>query len=168
MRRNRSFDHLYGFSRRDRHCRATADRRPSSTTTRTPLPLPDRLRADGKPTRASAAAERAVPIDAPPLNIGLDQIGRARSTPSTSAEQITAAATTCSAMSTVGGYTMAISTAARLSCGNGRGTTLSPTILHGRVRRLVPQSSWLVCACAPRFPEAPEAMHVPLDPDGNC
>jgi phospholipase C len=26
---------------------------------------------------------------------------------------------------------------------------------------------WLICACAPRFPEAPEVMHVRLDPDGK-
>ena len=72
------------------------------------------------------------------------------------------------AMSTVGGWTMgyydgskiqALAMGARIHAGR--------PLLHGRIRRLVLNHQYLICACAPRHRDAPRAMRAKLDANGK-
>jgi phospholipase C len=172
---NHSFDNLYGcFPGANGIANATAEQKLQ-------------LDHDGKPlqeltTWAAAAgrsalredAERPFRIDAPPINMSKDKVvpspihavlpqHRSRST---------AAATTCSPRcrrSAAGRW--ATTTAARRQqlppVEVGEGIHARRQLLHGRVRRLVLNHQWLICACTPVHRDAPAGMRMRLDANGK-
>ncbi len=72
------------------------------------------------------------------------------------------------AMSNVGGWTMGNFDGSQLHLWQwAREYTLADNFFMGAFGGSFFNHQWLICACAPRFPEAPEAMHVHLDPDGK-
>ena len=169
---NRSFDHLYGFFPGAAGiAEATAEQKTQLDHDGTPLPYLTIFGADGKPDpRFPRMPNEPFRIDAPPINIGLNQIG-----PSPihafyhQQEQINGGHNNMfAAMSTVGGYTMGHFDASQLKLWQwAREYTLADNFFMGAFGGSFLNHQWLICACAPRFPEAPEAMHVRLDADGK-
>jgi acid phosphatase len=169
---NRSFDHLYGFFPGAAGiAEATDEQKTQLDHDGTPLPHLTVFGADGKPDpRFPRLPNAPFRIDAPPINIGLNQIG-----PSPihafyhQQEQINGGHNNMfAAMSTVGGYTMGHFDGSQLKLWQwAREYTLADNFFMGAFGGSFLNHQWLICACAPRFPEAPEAMHVRLDADGK-
>ena len=169
---NRSFDHLYGFFPGAAGiAEATAEQKTQLDHDGTPLPHLTIFGAEGKPDpHFPRMPNEPFRIDAPPINIGLNQIG-----PSPihafyhQQEQINGGHNNMfAAMSTVGGYTMGHFDASQLKLWQwAREYTLADNFFMGAFGGSFLNHQWLICACAPRFPEAPEAMHVRLDADGK-
>src|SRR5260370_1348423 len=169
---NRSFDHLYGFfPGATGIANATVEQKTQLDHDGTPLPYLTVFGRDGKPDpRFPRLPNEPFRIDAPPINIDLTQIG-----PSPvhafyhNQEQINGGHNNMfAAMSTVGGYTMGHFDGSQLKLWQwARQYTLADNFFMGAFGGSFLNHQWLICACAPRFPEAPEAMRVRLDADGK-
>jgi acid phosphatase len=169
---NRSFDHLYGFFPGAAGiANATTEQKTQLDHDGTPLPYLTVFGRDGKPDpRFPRLPNQPFRIDAPPINIGLTQIG-----PSPvhafyhQQEQINGGHNNMfAAMSTVGGYTMGHFDGSQLKLWQwARQYTLADNFFMGALGGSFLNHQWLTCACASRFPEALEVMRVRLDADGK-
>jgi phospholipase C len=170
---NRSFDHLYGFFPGANGIdNATAEA--TTQLDHDGTPLPDLAIFDAKTGRPDPRfprmPNRPFRIDAPPINVRLDQIA-----PSPihafyhNREQINGGRNNMfAAMSTVGGWTMGYFDGSQLRLWQwAREYTLADNFFMGAFGGSFLNHQFLVCACAPRFADAPEAMRARLDPDGR-
>ena len=169
---NRSFDHLYGFfPGANGIANATTEAKTQLDHDGTPLPYLTVFGAGGKPNpRFPRMPNGPFRIDAPPINIRLDQIALSPIHAFYhNQEQINGGHNNMfAAMSTVGGWTMGYFDGSQLRLWQwAREYTLADNFFMGAFGGSFLNHQWLICACAPRFPEAPEAMHVRLDPDGK-
>jgi acid phosphatase len=169
---NRSFDHLYGgFPGANGLANATAEERTQLDHDGTPLPYLTIFGAGGKPDpRFPQLPNEPFQIDAPPINMRLDQLA-----PSPihafyhNQEQINGGRNNMfAAMSTVGGWTLGHFDGSQLRMWRwAQEYTLADNFFMGAFGGSFLNHQMLICACAPRFPEAPEVMHVRLDPEGK-
>src|SRR5947207_3362229 len=169
---NRSFDHLYGFFPGANGIdNATAEAKTQLDHDGSPLPELVIFGAGGKPDpRFPRVPNAPFRIDAPPINMRMDQIA-----PSPihafyhHQEQINGGHNNMfAAMSNVGGWTMGHFDGSQLRLWQwARDYTLADNFFMGAFGGSFLSHQYLVCACAPRFPEAPEAMHVRLDANGK-
>src|SRR5438067_4343765 len=169
---NRSFDHLYGFfPGANGIANATADQKTQLDHDGTPLPYLTVFAADGKPDpRFPRLPNAPFRIDAPPIDMPLDKVA-----PSPihafyhHQEQINGGRNNMfAAMSTVGGWTMGHFDGSRLRLWQwAREYTLADNFFMGAFGGSFLNHQYLICACAPRFPEAPADMHVRLDANGK-
>ncbi len=169
---NRSFDHLYGlFPGANGIANATAEQKTQLDHDGTPLPYLTIFRSGGKPDpRFPRLPNEPFQIDAAPINIRVDQPG-----PSPvhafyhHQEQINGGRNNMfAAMSTVGGWTMGHFEGSQLRLWRwAQEYTLADNFFMGGFGGSFFNPQWLICACAPRFPDAPDSMRVRLDPDGK-
>src|SRR5437764_5269438 len=169
---NRSFDHLYGtFPGANGLADATQEQKTQLDHDGTPLPQLTIFGGDGKPDpRFPRMPNGPFRIDAPPINVSLNQIA-----PSPihafyhNQEQINGGPNNMfAAMSNIGGWVMGHFDGSQLKLWRwAKEYTLADNFFMGAFGGSFLNHQYLVCACAPRFPEAPEAMHVRLDPDGR-
>ena len=167
---NRSFDNLYGlFPGANGIANATAEQKTQLDHDGKPLPLPDDL---GDRRQARSALSRGMPngpfrIDAPPIDMPLDA-DRAEPDPRLlpePASRSTAAATTCSPrcrMSAAGRWATSTARSCKLWQW-AQEYTLADNFFMGAFGGSYLNHQWLVCACTPRYPDAPEAMRAQLD-----
>jgi acid phosphatase len=109
-------------------------------------------------------------IDAPPVNRKLDEL-----VPSPihaffhNQEQINGGRNNLfAAMSQVGGWTMGYYDGSKFKLWQwAKEYTLADRFFMGAFGGSYLNHQYLVCACAPRHPDAPEAMRAKLDPDGR-
>ena len=169
---NRSFDHLYGsFPGANGIANATAEAKTQLDHDGTPLPYLVVFGGDGKPDpRFPQMPNGPFRIDAPPINVSMNEIA-----PSPihaffhNQEQINDGRNNLfAAMSNIGGWTMGYFDGSSLKLWQwAREYTLADNFFMGAFGGSFLNHQYLVCACAPKFPEAPEAMHVRLDADGK-
>jgi acid phosphatase len=169
---NRSFDHLYGsFPGANGVADATAEQKTQLDHDGSPLPYLTVFAPDGKPdARFPRMPNQPFAIDAPPIGMPLDKIG-----PNPihafyhNQEQINGGKNNMfAAMSTVGGWTMGYFDGSRLRLWQwAKDYTLADNFFMGAFGGSYLNHLWLICACTPRHPDAPEYMHVRLDPSGR-
>ncbi len=169
---NRSFDHLYGlFPGANGIADATAEQKTQLDHDGTPLPYLTIFGAGGKPDpRFPRLSNGPFRIDAPPINVRLDELA-----PSPihafyhHQEQLNGGRNNMfAAMSTVGGWTMGHFDGSQLRVWRwAQEYTLADNFFMGAFGGSFLNHQWLICACAPRFAEAPEPMRARLDPDGK-
>src|SRR5947208_7440608 len=169
---NRSFDHLYGlFPGANGIANATAEAKTQLDHDGSALPYLTVFGGDGKPDpRFPRLPNQPFRIDAPPISLRLDQVG-----PSPihafyhNQEQINGGRNNMfAAMSNIGGWTLGHFDGSGLRLWQwAREDTLAGNFFMGAFGGSFLNHQWLVCACAPRFPEAPETMHVRLGSDGR-
>jgi phospholipase C len=169
---NRSFDHLYGlFPRANGLSNAAAEQKTQLDHDGSVLPYLTVFAGDGKPdARFPRLPNEPFRIDAQPINISLNQLG-----PSPihafyhNQEQINGGKNNMFvAMSNVGGWTMGHFDGSSLGLWKwAQEYTLADNFFMGAFGGSFLNHQWLICACPPRFPDAPEAMRVQLDGDGK-
>jgi phospholipase C len=169
---NRSFDHLYGFfPGANGIANATVEQSTQLDHDGTPLPFLTIFAADGKPDpRFPRMPNAPFRIDAPPINLGLDKI-----TPSPvhaffqNQEQINDGKNNMfAAISNVGGWVMGNFDGSRLRMWQwARDYVLADNFFMGAFGGSFLNHLWLICACTPTFPGAPEAMRTRLEVDGR-
>jgi acid phosphatase len=168
---NHSFDNLYGmFPGADGVAGATAEQATQIDHDGTPLKELIVFR-DGKPDpRFPRMPNRPFRIDAPPMSRGIDQI-----VPGPihaffhNQEQINGGKNNLfAAMSNVGGWTMGYYDGSPFRLWQwAREYTLADRFFMGAFGGSFLNHQYLVCACAPRHPDAPPAMRAVLDADGK-
>ncbi|HVO88311.1 MAG TPA: acid phosphatase [Casimicrobiaceae bacterium] len=171
---NRSFDHLYGLfpgaegiasATPEQFVQLDHDGKPMAT-------LPAVWGADGK---ADARFPRNLPnrpfrIDAPPVNMRLDQV-----LPSPihqywqNQEQIAGGRNNhFAAMTTVGGWVMGYFDGSSMKMWQwAREYTLADHFFMGAFGGSFLNHFWLVCACTPEFRDAPAKIRAQVEPDGR-
>ena len=169
---NRSFDHLYGFfPGANGIADATTEQKTQLDHDDTPLSYLTIFGPDGKPdVRFPKMPNTPFRIDAPPINMALDRIA-----PSPihafyhNQEQINGGSNNMfAAMSTVGGWVMGYFDGSQLRMWQwAKVYTLADNFFMGAFGGSYLNHQWLVCACTPRYENAPEAMRARLDPDGK-
>ena len=169
---NRSFDHLYGlFPGANGIANATAEAKTQLDHDGSALPFLTVFGSGGKPDlHFPQMPNGPFRIDAPPINLRLDQVG-----PSPihafyhNQEQINGGRNNMfAAMSNVGGWTMGHFDGSQLLLWQwAREYTLADNFFMGAFGGSFLNHQWLICACAPRFPDAPPKMVVHLDADGR-
>src|SRR3954452_1726132 len=169
---NRSFDHLYGtLPGANGLANATDEQKTQLDHDRTPLPQLTVFATDGKPDpRFPKMPNAPFRIDAPPINVSLNQIA-----PSPihafyhNQEQINGGPNNMfAAMSNIGGWVMGHFDGSQLKLWRwAKEYTLADNFFMGAFGGSFLNHQYLICACAPHFPEAPEVMHVRLDANGK-
>src|SRR3984893_1833810 len=169
---NRSFDHLYGFfPGRKGMANASAEQKPQLDHDGTVLPYLTIFGPDGRPDpRFPRLPNAPFRIDAPPINVALN-----KPAPNPihafyhNQEQINGGKNNMfAAMSNVGGWTMGYFDGRPLRLWDwAKQYTLADNFFMAAFGGSLLNHFWLVCACTPRFPEAPESMRVRLGPDGK-
>jgi phospholipase C len=169
---NRSFDHLYGsFPGASGIAEATAEQKTQLDHDGSPLPYLTVFAPDGKPDERFPRMPNApFRIDAPPIGMPLDKVA-----PSPihafyhNQEQINGGKNNMfAAMSTVGGWTMGYFDGSQLRLWQwAREYTLADNFFMGAFGGSYLNHMWLICACTPRYPDAPEYMHARLDANGK-
>ena len=169
---NHSFDNLYGlFPGADGIASATAKQKTQLDHDGTPLKELIVFGRDGQPDpRFARMPNQPFRIDAPPMNRAIDQI-----VPSPihaffhNREQINGGKNNMfAAMSQVGGWTMGYYDGSTFKLWQwAREYTLADHFFMGAFGGSYLNHQYLICACAPHFDNAPEAMHVRLDADGR-
>ncbi|WP_372525845.1 acid phosphatase [Piscinibacter sp.] len=169
---NHSFDNLYGlFPGADGLANATAEQTTQLDHDGTPLKELIVFGPDGQPDpRFPRMPNQPFRIDAPPVSRSIDQI-----VPSPihaffhNREQINGGRNNMfAAMSQVGGWTMGHYDGSQFKLWQwAREYTLADHFFMGAYGGSYLNHQYLVCACAPRFDNAPEAMRVRLDADGR-
>jgi len=169
---NRSFDHLYGFfPGANGIADATAEQKTQLDHDGTPLPYLTVFAGDGKPNpRFPQMPNGPFQIDAAPINGGLDMV-----LPSPihafyhNQEQINAGRNNMfAAMSTVGGWVMGYFVDGKLRVPRwAKDYTLADNFFMSAFGGSFLNHQYLICACAPKFPDAPDFMRARLDPDGK-
>src|SRR5437016_276087 len=171
---NRSFDHLYGlFPGANGIADATDEQKTQLDLDGTALPhLPAVFTPQGKPDERFPQKLSNGPfrIDAPPLSRRLDEL-----LPSPihayyqNRQQINGGRNNLFvAMTNVGGWVMGYFDGSRMKLWKwAQDYTLADNFFMAAFGGSFLNHQWLICACTPRFPEAPEAMHVRLDASGK-
>src|SRR5437764_10148921 len=169
---NRSFDHLYGtFPGANGLANATREQKTQLDHDGAPLPQLTIFGGEGKPDpRFPKMPNAPFRINAPPINVSLNQIA-----PSPihafyhNQEQINGGRNNMfAAMSNIGGWVMGHFDGRQLKLWQwAKEYTLADNFFMGAFGGSFLNHQYLICACAPRFPEAPEAMHVRLDANGK-
>jgi acid phosphatase len=169
---NRSFDHLYGFfPGANGIANATAEARTQLDHDGKPLPYLVIFGPDGKPDpRFPQMPNGPFQIDSAPINGAPDKI-----LPSPihafyhNQEQINGGRNNMfAAMSTVGGWTMGYFGDSRLRMMEwAKQYTLADNFFMGAFGGSYLNHQYLICACTPRHPNAPDGMGARLDPDGR-
>jgi len=169
---NRSFDHLYGlFPGANGLSNATAEQKTQLDHDGSALPYLTVFGGDGKPDmHFPRLPNEPFRIDADPINMSPNQLG-----PSPihafyhNQEQINGGGNNMfAAMSNVGGWTMGHFDGSALRLWKwAQEYTLADNFFMGAFGGSFLNHQWLICACAPRFPDAPEAMRVQLDDTGK-
>jgi acid phosphatase len=169
---NRSFDHLYGFfPGANGIANATAEQKTQFDHNGTALPDLAIFGTGGKPDpRFPRVSNGPFRIDAPPINMPLDKIA-----PNPihvfyhNQEQINGGKNNkFAAMSNVGGWVMGYFDGSRLRMWQwAKDYTLADNFFMGAFGGSYLNHQWLICACTPTHPDAPDAMRVRLDPDGK-
>jgi acid phosphatase len=169
---NRSFDHLYGFfPGANGIANATAEQKTQLDHDGAPLPYITIFGADGKPdARFPRMPNGPFRIDAPPINGAPDAI-----LPSPihafyhNQEQINGGRNNMfAAMSTVGGWVMGYFGDGQLHMMQwAKEYTLADNFFMGAFGGSYLNHQYLICACVPRHPNAPDGMRARLDPDGR-
>src|ERR1051326_197005 len=169
---NRSFDHLYGFfPGANGIANATAEAKTQLDHDGKPLPYLVIFDSHGKPDpRFPKMPNAPFQIDAAPINGAADMI-----LPSPihafyhNQEQINGGLNNMfAAMSTVGGWVMGYFNNSHLRMAEwAKRYTLADNFFMGAFGGSFLNHQYLICACAPRFADAPEAMRVRLDADGR-
>lgn len=170
---NRSFDHLYGlFPGADGIAQATPEQKTQLDHDGRPLPTLPPVYEGGKP---SARFPTGLPngpfrIDQAPVARRLDEV-----LPSPihnfwqNQEQIAGGANNrFVAMSTVGAWVMGHWDGSQLKMWRwAQQYTLADHFFMGAFGGSFLNHQWLICACTPTFPDAPEALRPQLDADGR-
>jgi hypothetical protein len=169
---NRSFDHLYGFfPGANGIANATAEARIQLDHDGKPLPYLVIFGPDGKPNpRFPKMPNGPFQIDSAPINGAPDMI-----LPSPihafyhNQEQINGGRNNMfAAMSTVGGWVMGYFGDSRLRMMEwATQYTLADNFFMGAFGGSYLNHQYLICACTPRHPNAPDGMRARLDPDGR-
>lgn len=169
---NRSFDHLYGFfAGAEGIDNATAEQKTQLDHDGTPLPYLTIFRSDGTPNpRFPRMPNGPFRIDAAPINGLLDEV-----LPSPihafyhNQEQINGGRNNMfAAMSTVGGWVMGYFVDGALRVPQwAREYTLADHFFMGAFGGSFLNHQYLVCACAPKFADAPPSMRAQLNLDGK-
>jgi acid phosphatase len=168
---NRSFDHLYGFfPGANGIAQATPEQKTQLDHDGTPLPFLT-VFDHGKPAEGFPKLPNGpFAIDGPPLNKTPDQV-----LPSPihafyhNKEQINGGRNNMfAAMSDRGGWTMGYFDGSRLKSWQwAKEYALADNFFMGTFGGSYLNHLWLICACTPRFPDAPAAMRAVLDGDGK-
>jgi acid phosphatase len=169
---NRSFDHLYGFfPGANGIADAAAEAKTQLDHDGKPLPYLVIFGTDGKPNpRFPKMPNGPFQIDAAPINGSADMI-----LPSPihafyhNQEQINGGRNNMfAAMSTVGGWVMGYFANSQLRMIDwAKQYTLADNFFMGAFGGSYLNHQYLICACAPRHPNAPDSMRARLDPDGK-
>ncbi len=169
---NHSFDNLYGlFPGADGVANATPLQATQLDHDGQPLKELVTFGADGKPdARFPRMPNRPFRIDAPPVSRSIDQI-----VPSPihaffhNREQINGGKNNMfAAMSQAGGWTMGYYDGAQFKLWQwAKEYTLADRFFMGAYGGSYLNHQYLICACAPRHPDAPASMRAVLDPDGR-
>lgn len=169
---NHSFDNLYGlFPGADGIANATAEQKTQLDHDGKPLKELVVFGRDGQPdARFPRMPNGPFRIDAPPVGRRFDEI-----VPSGihafwhNQEQINGGRNNLfAAMSDVGGWTMGYYDTSGLELWQwAREYTLADRFFQGAFGGSYLNHQYLICACAPRFDNAPDAMRVRLDADGR-
>ena len=171
---NHSFDNLYGmFPGANGVANATAEQRAQLDRDGTPLPyLPPVYTPQGRPDPRYPQRLPNGPfrIDAPPVNARLDQI-----VPGPihnfwqNIEQINGGRNNrFVAMTNVGAWVMGHYNGSAMKLWQwAREYTLADNFFMAAFGGSFLNHQWLVCACTPRFPNAPAAMRAQLDENGR-
>ena len=169
---NHSFDNLYGlFPRANGISRATPEQMTQLDHDGTPLRELIVFGGDGKPAAGfPRLPNRPFRIDAPPVNRPPTVV-----VPSPihdyfhHQEQINGGRNNMfAAMSQVGGWTMGHYDGSVFKLWQwAREYTLADNFFQGAFGGSYLNHQWLICACTPRFPDAPAAMRVRLDAAGK-
>jgi acid phosphatase len=169
---NRSFDHLYGsFPGANGIANATKEQKTQLDHDGKPLPYLVIFGPDGKPDQRFPKMPNApFQIDAPPINARPDMI---LLNPIHAfyhnQEQINGGHNNMfAAMSNVGGWTMGHFGSVQLRVMQwAKEYTLADNFFMGAFGGSYLNHQWLICACAPQHPNAPEGMRVKLDANGK-
>ena len=169
---NHSFDNLYGlFPGADGVANATAQQTSQLDHDGTPLRELITFGNDGTPDpRFPRMPNKPFRIDAPPVSRTIEEI-----VPSPihaffhNQEQINSGRNNLfAAMSQAGGWTMGYYDGSQFRLWQwAREYTLADRFFMGAFGGSYLNHQYLICACAPRHPDAPEAMRVKLDADGK-
>ncbi|MGM9489952.1 acid phosphatase [Ideonella sp. YS5] len=170
---NRSFDHLYGlFPGAEGIAQATAQQKTQLNHDGTPLATLPPVYEGGKPSTRfpSELPNGPFRIDQAPVNRRLDEV-----LPSPihnfwqNQEQINGGANNkFVAMTTVGAWTMGYWDGSQMKLWKwAQQYTLADHFFMGAFGGSFLNHQWLVCACTPSFPNAPESMRPQLDEDGR-
>jgi acid phosphatase len=171
---NHSFDNLYGlFPGADGVANATPEQRTQIDRDGKPLPyLPPVYTPQGKPDPRYPQRLPNGPfrIDAPPVNARLDQIvpGPVHSFWQ-NIEQINGGRNNqFVAMTDVGSWTMGYYDGSAMKLWRwAHEYTLADHFFQAAFGGSFLNHQWLVCACTPHFPDAPDAMRAQLDESGR-
>jgi phospholipase C len=168
---NRSFDHLYGFfPGANGIAEATQEQKTQLDHDGTPLPYLT-VFDHGKPADDYPQLPNApFPIEGPPLNRHADKV-----LPSPihafyhNKEQINGGKNNMfAAMSNRGGWVMGYFDGSRLKSWQwAKDYTLADNFFMGAFGGSYLNHQWLICACAPRFADAPKDMRAVLDDEGK-
>jgi acid phosphatase len=168
---NRSFDHLYGFfPGANGIANATEEQKTQLDHDGTPLPYLT-IFDHGKPNpRYPRLPNAPFRIDAPPIGLAPSAIG-----PNPihafyhNREQINGGKNNMfAAMSNVGGWTMGYFPGDTMRVWQwAKAYTLTDNFFMGAFGGSYLNHLWLICACTPKFDDAPESMRARLDPDGK-
>ena len=169
---NHSFDNLYGlFPGADGIANASALSKTQLDHDGTPLKELIVFGSNGQPdARYPRMPNAPFQINAAPVNKRMDEV-----VPSPihvfwhNQEQINGGANNMfAAMSTVGGWTMGYYDTSNLKLWQwAKDYTLADRFFMGAYGGSYLNHQYLICACAPRHDNAPESMHVKLDPTGK-
>jgi acid phosphatase len=165
---NRSFDHLYGFfPGANGIAGATTEQKTQLDHDGNPLPHLTIFNPEGRPDiRFPSMPNAPFRIDAPPINMSLDKI-----LPNPihafyhNQEQINGGRNNVfAAMSNVGGWVMGYFDGSQLRMWQwAKEYTLADNFFMGAFGGSYLNHQWLICACTPRHPDAPENMRAVLD-----
>ena len=168
---NRSFDHLFGhFAGANGIANATEEQKAQLDHDGAPLPYLT-IFEHGKPdARYPRLPNAPFRIDAPPIGMPPGAIG-----PNPihayyhNREQINGGKNNMfAAMSNVGGWTMGYFGGDTLRLWQwAKEYTLADNFFMGAFGGSYLNHLWLICACTPKFDDAPESMRARLDPDGK-
>jgi hypothetical protein len=169
---NRSFDHLYGlFPGANGLANATTEQSLQRDHDGSVLPYLSVWDRHGKPHPDFPQLPNApFRIDAPPVSKGQDQVLLSPiHAYYHSIEQINGGRNDMfAAMSTVGGYTMGYFDGSDMKLWQwAKEFTLADNFFMGAFGGSFLNHQWLICACTPIYPDAPDSMRAILDGNGK-
>jgi acid phosphatase len=169
---NRSFDHLYGlFPGANGLANVTPEQSLQRDHDGSVLPYLTVWDRNGKPHPDFPQLPNGpFRIDAPPVSKGQDQVLLSPiHAYYHSIEQINGGRNDMfAAMSTVGGYTMGYFDGRQMKLWQwAKEFTLADNFFMAAFGGSFLNHQWLICACTPRYPDAPESMRPVLDADGK-
>jgi phospholipase C len=168
---NRSFDHLYGsFPGANGIANATAEQKTQLDHDGKPLPFLTVWKGNGPDERFPKLPNGPFRIDADPINAKLSDVlpGPIHAFYH-NAEQINGGRNNMfAAMSNVGGWSMGYVDGSKLRLWQwAKEYTLADNFFMGAFGGSFLNHQYLICACAPAFPNAPANVTAKLDADGR-